>query len=175
MTGHVVTGRGVGSVFPYVVATNEWQLGALVDLLLGSPAGPPDDDRLHSGATFYVGDRPQFDHAAGDHPARWLRIGFHHGVGGAFFCDETTTAGSDWAWLALAADPPTDGSLVYFDQDAESAFPPRSVMALDRLRAVVLEWVETGQRPTSVRWLPINSLVWQLTDDGRPVVRDSAG
>lgn len=96
-----------------------------------------------------------------------MRVGFHEGHGGAFFGDETTSGERDWAWVALASEPMDDAPVVYFDQSAGTVFPPQTVMPLDQLRAVVLEWVTTGRRPSSVRWLPINSLVWRLTDDGQ--------
>ncbi|HEX4700910.1 MAG TPA: Imm1 family immunity protein [Pseudonocardiaceae bacterium] len=168
MGDHVVTGRGIGSVCPYVVATGRHQRTLLVDMLLTTPAGLLGDPRLHSGAHLSVGPRPSYE----TNTVRpWLRVGFHDGFGAAFFCDETTPAGQDWAWAAIAEQPLDNPPTVYFDQDAETAFPPCSVMPLDRLRVVVLEWVDTGRRPTGVRWLPVNSLAWRIDDTGqaRPV------
>jgi hypothetical protein len=47
-------------------------------------------------------------------------------------------------------------------------------MPLARLRTVILEWVRTGQRPTSMDWIPINALVWELTGNGRVHVPNPA-
>lgn len=63
---------------------------------------------------------------------------------------------------------------IYYDQPAGTLFPPQCVMPLSELRDVVLEWVRTGRRPVSVGWLPINGLVWELTEDGRVRVPDPA-
>lgn len=30
------------------------------------------------------------------------------------------------------------------------------------VRDVVLEWVETGKRPSSVEWVPVNTFQWKL-------------
>jgi hypothetical protein len=52
---------------------------------------------------------------------------------------------------------------VHYDLDGGTIFPPACVMPLTRRRrTVVLERVRTGQRPTSVDWMSINSLVWEL-------------
>lgn len=170
VTDHVVSGHGNGHVCPYVVAITPHQRQVLVDTLLTHPAGVLSDSRLHHSAYFYIGDQPVYDSAPGEIAAAWLRIGTYDGFGGAFFCDQSGPVGQDWAWVALAAEPRQDIPTVYFDQDVETAFPPQTVMPLDQLRAVVLEWVETGQQPRSVRWMPINGLVWRVTEDGRAVV-----
>ena len=55
---------------------------------------------------------------------------------------------------------------VYFDQASGTQFPLRAVMTMEQLRAVALEWVNAGERPTSVEWLAVNSLRWKLDDLG---------
>lgn len=166
MTGHIVTGHHNGTTFPYVVATHPRQYGTLVRDLLRCPF--PDYPQVHASTFFYVTDQPVWDR---QWPARWLRVGFHNGFGGALFVDETVPDGHDWSFAALAPDPMPSAPTVYFDQDGEVAFPPRTVMPIERLREVVLEWVETGERSRSVTWMPINALVWRLDKDGHPVVR----
>jgi hypothetical protein len=86
--------------------------------------------------------------------------------------DETTPAGADWAWAAVRPGPLTTPPTIYYDPDGVTIFPPAAVMPLTRLRSVILEWADTAQRPASVDWVPINGLVWELTDDGRTRVPD---
>lgn len=169
MTEHIVTGHRNGIRYPFVVATHPRQYGTLVRDLLRLPH--PDYSQVHTSTYFYVTDQPIQD---GQWPARWMRVGFRDGFGGALFADDTVPEGEDWCWVALAAEPMSHRPTVYYDQDGDVAFPPRTVMPMEQLRAVVLEWVETGERPGSVEWMPINALVWRLDEDGRPVVR-SAG
>ncbi|HVV20115.1 MAG TPA: Imm1 family immunity protein [Pseudonocardiaceae bacterium] len=131
----------------------------------------PDYPQVHASSFFYVTDEPI---RRGQWPRRWMRVGFHDGFGGALFVDQTVPDRGDWSWAALAAEPMADAPTVYFDQDGDVAFPPGAVMPVDQLRAVVLEWVETGERPRSVEWTPINALVWRLDESGRVVVRSAA-
>lgn len=167
MNGHIVSGHHNGSASPFVVAADHpQQYTMLVTMLLQHPHS---NSQQHARTSFYVTDRPVYEYTSNDWPQRWLRVGFHNGYGGVFFGDETTADGEDWAWLALAAEPLAEAPLVYFDQDGDVVFPPRAVMPLDEVRAVVLEWVRTGDRPRSVDWLTINSLVWHLTDNGQVV------
>ncbi|MGH3622844.1 MAG: Imm1 family immunity protein [Sciscionella sp.] len=148
-----------------MVAADPGRYGMLVRMLLQHPyPGYPD---VHVRTSFYVTDQPVLDFTNNEWPRRWLRVGFHDGYGGVFFGDETTADDEDWAWLALASEPLTEAPLVYFDQDGEVAFPPGAVMPLDEVQAVVLEWVRTSERPRSVDWLTINTLVWHLTNDGQ--------
>ncbi|MGH3621907.1 MAG: Imm1 family immunity protein, partial [Sciscionella sp.] len=138
MGDHVVTSHGNGHVFPYVAAISRHQRAALVDTLLGTPAAVLSDPRLHYGAFFYVGDKAVYDDTApGKIADAWLRVGVYQGHGGAFFCDQSGREGQDWAWAALAPEPRQDTPTVYFDQDAETTFPPQAVMPLNQLRAVV--------------------------------------
>jgi hypothetical protein len=88
--------------------------------------------------------------------------------------DETTPHGADWAWAALGPEPLATPPTIYYDPDGVTIFPPATVMPLERVRDVILEWVHTAQRPTSVDWMPINALVWELTEDGGVYVPDSA-
>ncbi|MGH3625350.1 MAG: Imm1 family immunity protein [Sciscionella sp.] len=142
-----------------------------MDTLLSTPAAVLSDPRLHYSAYFYVGDKPAYDDTAlGKIADAWLRVGVYQSHGGVFFCDQSGRAGQDWAWAALAPEPRQDTPTVYFDQDAETTFPPQAVMPLNQLRAVVLEWLETGEQPRSVQWMPINGLVWRVTEDGQAIV-----
>ncbi|HKN99686.1 MAG TPA: hypothetical protein VJX10_21370, partial [Pseudonocardiaceae bacterium] len=128
MTGHIVTGHHNGATFPYVVATHPGQYGTLVRDLLRSPF--PDYPQVHASTFFYVTDHPIWN---GQWPVRWMRVGFHHGFGGALFVDETGPDRHDWSWTALAAEPVANPPTVYFDQDGDVAFPARAVMPIDQL------------------------------------------
>lgn len=179
MNDHVVTGHGNGHVFPSLVATNRHQRAVLVDTLLHTPAAVLTDPRLHYSAYVYVSDTPTYNDpaypapdgaAAGSTVAAYLRVGVYQGYGGAFFGDHSGRAGADWAWVALAPHPTPEAPTVYFDQDTDTTFPPQAVMPLHQLHAVVLEWAQTGQQPRNVEWMPINALVWHVTDDGNVTV-----
>lgn len=166
MTEHIVTGHRNGSVFPYVVATGPDKAWTVVNELLRSAFRDSPYD--HDSVSFYVADRPVLGR---QYPDRWLRIGFHEGFGGALFYDGSRLEGEDWSWAALAAQPLPHPPTIYFDTQGGVIFPPRTVMPMEQLRAVVLEWVETGEQPTSVEWLTLNDLVWRLDKDGNVVVR----
>ncbi|GAB3443631.1 hypothetical protein GCM10027436_30790 [Actinophytocola sediminis] len=151
----VVNANHNGMAYPVITARHVNQTAWLVDILL-----------REQGATetwFTIEGQPK----------RWLRTGYHGEYGAALFVDEAA-APDDWAWSALNPEPLTDPPAIYYDQDGETIFPPVCVLPLTRLRAVILEWVRTGQRPTSVDWMPINGLMWELAEDGRARVPDSA-
>lgn len=171
MTDHVVTAHGGGTAHPYIVATERAQRGKLVDLTLQDPGYTGVAARQHSGATFYVWDRPVgFGQGA---PRRFLQVGFWARFGGALFYDDPRPAtglqsatSEDWAWIALRSEPISDPPTVYFDQDSGTWFPRAAVMPIDELRELVVEWCDTGERPTSVRWRTVNALSWGLSDTG---------
>lgn len=169
MTGtaeHVVTGSH-NYTSPYLVAFTWHERRPLVDMLLGEK-GP-------SASTFQVGDRPAYDRGGG-RATRWLTVGHHDGFGAALFFDDPYfphTPGAaavdvdyDWAWISINPDPLTDPPEIQYDLSRPTAFPPRSVLRPDLLRTVVLEWVDTGERPTAVEWQAINLLAWNVTDTG---------
>lgn len=126
--------------------------------------------RTHDVATFLVWDRPLLGNEdPGDSPRGFLQVGFFAGFGGALFVSDSRPPGdfhsvpeADWAWIALPAEQIHGVPAVYFDQPSQTQFPPRAVMTMDQLRAVALEWVNTGYRPTSVEWLAVNNLRWKL-------------
>lgn len=151
----VVNANHNGMAYPVITARHVNQTAWLVDALLREQ-GPTE--------TWYTIE---------GQPQRWMRTGYHGDHGAALFVDETAAPG-DWAWAALNPEPLTEPPTIYYDQPGGTTFPPACVMSLARLRAVILEWVRTGNRPTSVAWLPINALVWELTEDGRVHVPDPA-
>lgn len=167
MVDYVVTGHGIGRRFPYLVATARDQHEAMVDALLSPPLAEPE---AHYGAYFYLGDIPAYaDDAQGQVADSWLRIGLHRGHGGAYFYYQGERKGEDWSWIALpaeSAESTSDAATVYFDRGTQTVFPAKSVMPVKRLRELVLEWIDSGRPPGSVRWQPVNGLVWQVTDDG---------
>ncbi|SDD72444.1 Imm1 family immunity protein [Actinokineospora iranica] len=166
MTDHIVTGHGGYSADPFIVATHEAQRRALVDAMLRDPGLDGVDARNHSTAFFYVADRPMWI-VDGPPVRRWLRVGFYYKFGGAVFVDETVPDGADWSWAALRPNPIEDPPPIYYDQETDTWFPPASVMPLRELHDVVLEWVDTGKRPTSVDWMPINRTAWSLDGNGQ--------
>ncbi|HEY0641222.1 MAG TPA: Imm1 family immunity protein [Pseudonocardiaceae bacterium] len=156
MTPWIVTGGHNGLAYPRVIANGRNQTAWLVDALLRE-SGPTE-------TWFFVWDRPVGGDTGG-HPRRWLRIGYDNGVGAALFHDGGAAPGDDFAWLTVGSSRAAAGP-VYYDRDRPTIFPAGSVLPLGRLRDVILEWVRTGERPTSVEWLPVNSLTWDLTAAG---------
>ncbi|MGB3445051.1 MAG: Imm1 family immunity protein [Actinophytocola sp.] len=151
----VVNANHNGMAYPVVTARHVNQTAWLVDALL-CEQGPTETWFTIEGQ-----------------PTRWMRTGYHGEYGAALFVDETV-APYDWSWAALNPEPLTDPPTIYYDRDGETIFPSACVMPLARLRAVILEWVRVGQRPTSVDWMPINALAWEPTDDGRVHVPNPA-
>jgi hypothetical protein len=43
-------------------------------------------------------------------------------------------------------------------------------MPIRLLRAIAIEWTETGRRPTRVAWEPVNALDWIVQPDGTVTV-----
>jgi len=166
---HVVTARHNYSC-PYLVAFDWHDRRPLVDMLLR-------EEGL-SLTTFHVGERPAFDKTHGG-PTRWLTVGHHNGFGAALFFDDphfphypdkpSPTADYDWAWVTLNPEPLADPPRIQYDLGRPTDFPPRSVLPPELLRAVILEWADTGERPTSVEWLTVNMLSWDLTETGEMV------
>lgn len=103
---------------------------------------------------------------------RWVEVGHFARFGGVLFIDETVPAGQDWAWLALRPKPLAGVPVVYFDQDSETAFPPRCIMPVDELSVLVLEWLRTGERPGAGHWIPVNDFRWKLDGAGDVVGLD---
>jgi Immunity protein Imm1 len=124
------------------------------------------------GAFFYVWNRPVIDVGPNDGPREHLRVGFFANFGAAMFNvdprepGDYTPTGQDWAWLALRPEPIADPPTVYFEQESRVEFPPRCIMPIDELTELVYEYVETGKRPTSVEWLTVNALYWELDGAG---------
>lgn len=155
----IVTAGHNGMSYPRLVADHVNQHGWLVDALL-QEQGPME-------TWFYVWDRPvTFPDPNRSWPSRWMRIGYHNGLGAAFFADESGARGADWAWVALAAEPLTDAPTIFYDAPTPVIFPPAAVMPLTEVREIILEWCATDQRPGSVKWLTVNSQVWDLDDNG---------
>lgn len=155
----IVTGHHNGASYPWLVADHVNQHGWLVDALLREE-GPFE-------TSFYVWHKPVAllePHI--EWPSAWLRIGYHNGFGAAFFHDDSTPPGTDWAWIALNPDPMPDAPSIFYDLPTPVIFPPVAVMPLDCLREVILEWCRTGLRPASVEWLTVNSQIWDLAEDG---------
>ena len=170
MTDHVVTARGDRISSPYIVAAEPEQRAPLVKLALHDPGYSGIDGRTHFRTHFYVWDRPVG--MGNGAPGRSLQVGYFAKFGGALFYDDPRPPGDnsvtdeDWAWLALRPRPLADVPAVYFDQESGTMFPPRCVMPMDELHEVVLEFVNTGERPSSVEWLTVNDLRWKLDGAG---------
>lgn len=157
----IVTGRHNGSVFPTLVAQEDSEHEGLVDALLRE--NEPAETRFH------VWDGPLSFPRPHPRPRRWLRVGYHNGFGAAFFHDDTTPPDDDWAWIALNPEPLADAPTIFYDLPTPVIFPPDSVMPLDRLRSVILEWCATGLRPASIKWQAVNSQTWDLDESGRVI------
>jgi hypothetical protein len=179
MPDHVVTAMGAGLAQPLIVATERVQRDQLVELAFNqfgsgnnAVTGPSSNlaARTHHSVTFYVWDRPVG--VGQGAPRRYLQVGFHGGHGGPLFYDDPRPAGhreptpGDWAWLALRAEPLSDPPVVWFDQDSSTQFPASAVMTLLELKELVMEWVQRGERPSSVEWAVVNSLRWRGCDGG---------
>ncbi|MDQ3576864.1 MAG: Imm1 family immunity protein, partial [Actinomycetota bacterium] len=155
----IVTGHHNGSVFPYLVADDENEHEWLVDALLREDDPAETWFHVWDGSITFPGPKEK-------RPRRWLRIGYHNGHGAAFFHDDTTSVGEDWAWIAVSAEPMTDAPSIFYDLPTPVIFPPVAVMPLERLRELILEWCRTGERPHCVRWQAVNSQVWDLDERG---------
>jgi hypothetical protein len=155
----VVTGSHNGWSYPWLVADHVNQHAWLVDVLLG-------EDGPHE-TLFYVWHKPvvMLD-SHKEWPKAWMRIGYHNGYGAAFFHDDSTPPDEDWAWIAVSPDPVDDPPTIFYDTPTPVIFPPAAVMTLASLREVILQWCRTGERPTNVDWLTVNSQDWDLDEAG---------
>ena len=151
----VVHANHNGMAYPVVTARHVNQTAWLVDAMLR--------EKDPTETWFTIEGRPK----------RWMRTGYDGEYGAALFVDETN-APDDWAWAALNPEPLAEPPAIYYDEAGGTIFPPTCVLPLTRLRTVIVEWVRTGERPASSDWLPINALVWELTEDGRVQVPDPA-
>ena len=161
MADQVVTARGDRIAYPYIVATEPSQRSMLIDLALRDPGYTGPSANTHFNVYFYLWDRP-VGMGLGDPPRRWVQVGFFARFAGLLFVDDTNPDSEDWAWIAAQHQPITDPPTVYYDQESQTPFPPRSIMTIEEVRAVLLEWFDTGERPNSVRWLTVNDLRWKL-------------
>jgi hypothetical protein len=163
MADRVVTARGDRIAYPYVVATEPAQRRVLVDLALRDPGYTGPSANTHFNVYFYLWDRP-VGMGLGDPPRRWVQIGFFARFAGLLYVDDTDAASEDWAWIAVRRQPIVDPPTVYYDQESRTSFPPRSIMTVEEVRDVLLEWFDSGERPGSVRWLTVNDLRWKLDE-----------
>lgn len=165
MTDRLITAHGGSISHPYIVATEPAQYATLVDLALQDPQFVGITARTHHRATFHVQDSSyRVGHTI--KTRRWLTVGFFAQFGGILFVDETTPEGEDWAWLARRPRFLHSTPAVYYDHESSIQFPPACVMPVDEIAPVALEWVASGQRPTSVEWLAVNSHIWKLDGAG---------
>jgi immunity protein Imm1 of predicted polymorphic toxin system len=153
----IVTAGYNGMAYPLLVARYSSQHRWLVDTLLREE-GPHE-------TWFYVSDEPVVGEN-GPWPRRWMSTGHHRGFGAAFFHDDAVPRGADWAWVAVNPEPLADAPTIFHDDSTPVIFPPVAVMSLERLQEVILEWCETGMRPTGVDWLAVNSQSWDLDERG---------
>lgn len=167
---YTVTALGGSSGGVRLIATRKHELRPLVDLALRDPGYTGVEARTHFNAKFYIDSKPLLD---GDSLTRrvWMEAGYFAKFGGVLFIDETTPEGQDWAWIAHHQDQIEGVPVVYYDEDTETQFPPRMVMTVDMVHDVVLEWLETGERPATVDWVPVNGFRWKL--DGLGDIADS--
>jgi hypothetical protein len=162
MPQQVVIAQGDTISHPYVVATQPSQWRQLVNIALADLNLPGGSARRHHRVSLHV-QGPGYRIGEPVLVRRWMEFGYSAGYGGALFVDETTAEGMDWAWLARSPKPAdNDRPVVYYDRASETKFPPSTVMPVDELRSIALEWVGTGRRPNSVGWLPVNSFRWSL-------------
>jgi hypothetical protein len=164
MADRVVTARGDRMTSPYIVATDPAQRSALAELGLSDPGLPGPAAGVHFNTNFYVWDRPAG--MGNGVPSTRLQVGYFAGFGGAVFFDEAQPDGADWAWIALPRQPMEDPPRVYFNQEDGVVFPRHAVMPLCELRDLVLDWANSGQRPTRVGWLVVNDYRWNIDSAG---------
>lgn len=169
-----MTAVGAGIATPRIVASLAAQRPGLVDLALRDRKRKGVQARAHDSVTFLVWDRPLLGNEdPSGSPRTFLQVGYFARFGGAVFVSDPRPPGDfhsapdeDWAWIAMPAGQIAGVPAVYFDQASGTQFPLRAVMTMEQLRAVALEWVNAGERPTSVEWLAVNSLRWKLDDLG---------
>jgi hypothetical protein len=86
-------------------------------------------------------------HPRGWSPENLLAVSVDdEGWGAAYYREENSP------WIARNPRPAAEAPALMFDSEAGTDFPPDAVFSLDHIRAAVLEYLRTGQRPRSVQW-----------------------
>ncbi|WP_433271798.1 Imm1 family immunity protein [Actinosynnema sp. CS-041913] len=55
-------------------------------------------------------------------------------------------------WFSKSVTPSNPESVVYYFVTADSEFPPHAELAVTELEAAVIDYLTTGQRPSSIEW-----------------------
>jgi hypothetical protein len=86
-------------------------------------------------------------HPPGWYPENVLAVSVDdEGWGAAYLRDQESQ------WIARNPRPAAEAPALLFDAEAGTDFPPDAVFPLDQIRAAVMEYLRTGQRPRSVQW-----------------------
>ena len=65
------------------------------------------------------------------------------------------------AWITHNPQPTADPPRLLFDPEASADFPAEAAVSVDKIRAAVREYLETGARPTCVPWRePDRYMTW---------------
>ncbi|GAA3465442.1 Imm1 family immunity protein [Saccharothrix longispora] len=137
---------------PEVVTTAE-ALDRVLDYILEHPQPHPP--------VFTVRDRPRL--MDGRYPDHEVKVDADRGAGiGAILCggpadfapDAVLSDERGGSWVSLGSTSrPSDGACVlYMDKATRTPFPSSASVPLESWRAALHELLQTGRRPTCVRW-----------------------
>lgn len=138
----VATGVGDGE---RSYANDRRDKSALVDSLLRPR-------REGSACHLYVWDRP-YENEELPGPYQQIRVvtAVDDGVG-VLNLSEETEDGELRSWHSHNPDPPAEAPVLRFDAGSPLTFPKDAVLPLERVRAALAEFADTGLRPTTVEW-----------------------
>lgn len=144
---HILSAISGGAFESWHYARTETEQRQVIHDLLGQDNGH---------VLFYVWDRPAGGEA-NEYPGQQLKIVYNGGMGAVHYTNGDTGQGPVGAWLALADQPPSDPPEVIYDPwDPERVtLPATAMLSVDQLRKVAESYAATGERPTGVKWAPV--------------------
>ncbi|GAB3293243.1 hypothetical protein GCM10027563_32910 [Parasphingorhabdus pacifica] len=128
----------------YYAQTDEDRLA-----LVNRAMRPPTPGRA---SHLYVWDRPhENEDAAGPYEQIRLVTDVESEAGVLNFTQETEE-GELLSWHTLNEQPMANGPVLRFDAGSALVFPRNSVLGFEELRAGLLEFTRTGERPSGLTW-----------------------
>jgi hypothetical protein len=97
----------------------------------------------------YMWDRPAGDR---DFPLVYMTIAFEDQIGAAHFYDHYADQTRDAAAVTTGTEDGPGAVELLFRPEAGIAYPRDALVTRAELRRIALEFVRTGNRPTSVTW-----------------------
>ena len=159
-----------GTAYPSYEVADPGERVALVERFLAEP-----DRNCELGMDFRPGVYPPQPRGGGSpHSVGYLLIGFGDGCGAAYLLRRIGPDHDHWPqWVTRGTDPSREPSTISYDCHTGRVFLRHTVVPLDQLRSVMIDYALAGARSDAVRWAPFDydTDTWAREPDDATVAR----